>query len=266
MTQSPAQITRAQGFGRPADKAAATRGIVPTRQTAPVPPPQGTSPPAPTNKPPVPAAAATDSRSELDRYLDQADPTGLAGPEVKFSKDGVFTRRDTEEKLDGQSLWVAHFDQTMAGYRKLQQGQPPAAVVHPLLDPNFKMPNRTTLGDNDELEWEVRDGKPVDPWQPVNYLPIEHAETHELLCFVTSSKGGLKAVARLVKHCKRVCATDEDFLPLVQLKPGGYDHPNKQFGWVHEPIFAVCGRISRGDAARPEPSGGAVMDDQIPFS
>jgi hypothetical protein len=163
-------------------------------------------------------------------------------------------------------MWAAHFDQMMTGYRRFHgQGQPPTVVMRLAFDPDFKMPDRATLGDTDESEWEVVDGKPQDPWQLTNYLPLEHAETHELLCFVTSSRGGIKAVSRLLKHCKRVSRTDADFLPLVQLKTGGYDHPNKQFGWVHEPIFAVCGRISRGDAAQPEPSGDALVNDEIPF-
>jgi hypothetical protein len=267
MTQTPEQINRAQGFGRPANKPAATRSVVPTRQTAPVPATRKAPPPAPANKPSVPATIAADDRSELDKYLDMADPTGLAGTPIKFTKSGEYTRTDTDEILDGQTMWVAHFDQMMAGYRRFHgQGQPPTVIMRLAFDPDFEMPDRETLGDNDEAEWEVVDGKPQDPWQLTNYLPLEHAETHELLCFVTSSKGGVKAVGRLLKHCKRVSKTDADFLPLIQLKTGGYDHPNKQFGWVNEPIFAVCGRISRGDAAQPNGnSGGAPFADEIPF-
>lgn len=267
MTQTPDQITRAQGFGRPANKAVATRNIVPTRQTAPVPSPQKTSPPTPASKPSGPATVTADDRSELDKYLDMADPTGLAGTPIKFTKSGEFTRVDTDEILDGQTMWVAHFDQMMAGYRRFHgPGQPPTVIMRLAFDPDFEMPDRETLGDTAENEWEVVDGKPQDPWQLTNYLPLEHAETHELLCFVTSSKGGIKAVGRLLKHCKRVSKTDADFLPLVQLKTGGYDHPNKQFGWVNEPIFAVCGRISRGDAAQPNGnSGGAPFNDEVPF-
>jgi hypothetical protein len=266
MTQTPEQINRAQGFGRPASKVAATRNIVPTKQAAPVPSTQKAPPPAPADKPSVLATITADDRSELDKYLDKADPTGLAGPPMKFTKNGEFMRVDTDEILDDQTMWVAHFDQMMAGYRRFHgQGQPPTVVMRLAFDPDFEMPDRATLGDTAENEWEVVDGKPQDPWQLTNYLPLEHAETHELLCFVTSSRGGIKAVGRLLKHCKRVSKTDADFLPLVQLKTGGYDHPNKQFGWVNEPIFAVCGRISRGDAARPEPSGGAPFSDEVPF-
>jgi hypothetical protein len=266
MTQTPEQINRAQGFGRPASKAAATRNLVPTKQAAPVPSTQKAPPPAPANKPPAPATIAADDRSELDKYLDQADSTELAGPPVKFTKSGEYTRTDTDEILDDQTMWVAHFDQMMAGYRRFHgQGQPPTVVMRLAFDPDFEMPDRATLGDTAENEWEVVDGKPQDPWQLTNYLPLEHAETHELLCFVTSSRGGIKAVGRLLKHCKRVSKTDADFLPLIQLKTGGYNHPNKQFGWVNTPLFSICGRVSRGDAARPEPSGGAPFNDEVPF-
>jgi hypothetical protein len=95
MTQTPEQINRAQGFGRPASKAAATRNLVPTKQAAPVPSTQKAPPPAPANKPSAPATIAADDRSELDKYLDQADSTELAGPPVKFTKSGdtrVLTR------------------------------------------------------------------------------------------------------------------------------------------------------------------------------
>jgi hypothetical protein len=53
---------------------------------------QKTSPPTPASKPSGPATVKADDRSELDKYLDQADPTELAGPPVKFTKSGEYTR------------------------------------------------------------------------------------------------------------------------------------------------------------------------------
>jgi hypothetical protein len=49
----------------------------------------------------------------------------------------------------------------------------------------------------------------------------------------------------------------------VKLKQGGFNH--RKVGWVATPVFAVVGRTSRGNAAKPDTSSAADMNDEIPF-
>jgi hypothetical protein len=81
---------------------------------------------------------------------------------------------------------------------------------------------------------------------------LQNTETQELFTFVTSSKTGRRAVGNLLRHYDRTRKTDADHYPLVQLKVGGFNHPDQRVGWVATPVFAVVGRIPRADAAKPE--------------
>jgi hypothetical protein len=170
-----------QQYGKPADKAAAVNSVVPTGRH-PLPPKAGAGAGAvtPATEPQLPAVAS--DRSGLDEYLDQADPSGMPGPPVKFSKAGDFTRIDTDEVLTEQ-MWIARYDHALVGLRRFHgPGVPPTQHMGLAFDPDFRMPDRESLGDLDQEKWEHLDGKPVDPWQVTSFLPLEHPETHELLC------------------------------------------------------------------------------------
>ena len=173
--------------------------------------PKAAAPPAKT--PSVPAVADTkasvpavlDTRSAVQRFCDEVDPVSIVGPMLKFSKDAAYVRTDTDEEISDQTIFAVHADQTVSGLIKFNgPGNPPDRHMGALYD-NYSPPPRETLGDTDESRWEIGlDGKPADPWQPTVYLLLENTETHELATFVTNSKTGRRAVAKLLRHYDRM--------------------------------------------------------------
>jgi hypothetical protein len=229
-----------------------------------------------TKAPAVPAVADTktalpavpDTRTAVQRFFDEVDPVSLVGPRVSFSKDAAYIRHDVEEALNEQTIYAVHADQAIAGVIRFNgPGNPPSTHLG-LLYENYMPPPRETLGDTDPSQWEIGlDGKPADPWQATVYLLLEDSQTHELMTFVTTSKTGRRAVAKLLRHYDRMRKSDPASYPLVQLKVGGFQHPDDRVGWVRTPMFAVCGRIPRADVAKPDTSGNhAEFNDEIPFA
>ena len=133
-----------------------------------------------------------------------------------------------------------------------------------LLYSDFRMPMRDTLGDTDASQWEEGlSGGPEDPWKSQACLVLQGVETKELFTFVTTSATGRRAIGNLLRHYDRMQKTNADEVPVVKLKPGGYNH--RKVGWVATPVFAVVGRVPRDSAAKPDTSVAADMDDSIPF-
>lgn len=80
---------------------------------------------------------------------------------------------------------------------------------------------------------------------------------------------GRKAVGNLLKHYDRMQRTNPGEVPIVRLRAGGFNHRDDRIGWVPVPVFAVVGRASRDDAAKPETpppdtTPGSDMNDEIP--
>jgi hypothetical protein len=56
---------------------------------------------------------------------------------------------------------------------------------------------------------------------------------------------------------------DAGSYPIVKLAPSGY--PDKRFGWVNKPVFAIIGRTPKNSAMVPDSSVATDMDDSIPY-
>jgi hypothetical protein len=189
----------------------------------------------------------------VQSYLDEIAPASIVGRMAKFAKDGPFVTHDDGAPMSDTVPHAALCDQTLIGRIKFNgPGQPPDRHMGLLYD-GFVMPDRESLGDNDESKWETGlDGQPADPWQHQVYLVLQNTETQELFTFVTSSKTGRRPVGNLLRHYDRTRKTDAAFYPLVLLKTGGFNHPDQRVGWVATPLFAVVGRTPRADVAKPE--------------
>jgi hypothetical protein len=207
-----------------------------------------------------------DTRDNVERYLDEAAPSGLGITRIKFTRDGKFIRSDTEEEIGAGIDFIAHCDQVLVGHRKFTgSGQPPSLIVGLLFD-GFVVTLTDELPDRDQAAWPIGlSGLPEDPWQLVNYLPVQNCDSKEVLSFVTSSRTGRNGVGDLLRHYRRMCTTHPGELPVVRLKTGGF--PRKQGGtWVNKPVFVVVGHTPADSAAKPDTSLSAQMEgDEIPF-
>ena len=222
-----------------------------------------TAPPAVTAQA---AVVLRDNRSYRDLYFDEVAPASIVGRMVKFSKEGTFITTDDDEEVSKDAEFAALCDETLVGWVKFNgEGEPPDRVMGLLYD-GFVMPQRATLGDLDEKEWdEGLDGKPADPWQHHIYLVLQDIKTLEMFTFVTSSKTGRRAVVDLLRHYDRTHKTHPDELPVVRLRTGGFNHKIERIGWVNTPKFQVVGKTNRASVTKPDTSVAAFIDDELPL-
>jgi hypothetical protein len=221
--------------------------------------------PAPTNGSAA-ALAVPDNRTDLQRYIDEIAPASIVGRMIKFSKEGEFITTDDDAAIGDDVDFTALVDQTLIGWIKFNgEGAPPDRHMG-LLYEGFRMPARDGLGDLDQSKWELGlDSKPQDPWSHQVYLVLQRGDSGELFTLVTSSITGRRAVGTLLRHYDRMQRTHPDMYPEVRLKVGGFQHKDDRVGWVKTPVIAVVGRTPKDNAAKPDTSLAADMNDQIPF-
>jgi hypothetical protein len=213
------------------------------------------------------ALAIPDSRTDVQRYLDEIAPASIVGRLVKFTKDGQFATSDDGTVIGDDVDFIALVDQTLIGWVKFgEEGEPPERHMG-LLYEGFVMPPRDSLGDLDQTKWEIGlDGRPADPYQHHVYLVLQRGDTSELFTFATSSMTGRRAIGTLLRHYDRTQRTRSTDYPVIRLKVGGFQHRDDRVGWVKVPVLAVVGRAPKhGAATPPDSSLAADMNDEIGF-
>jgi hypothetical protein len=212
------------------------------------------------------AVAPPDSRSGVQRYVDDVAPASIAGRVIRFNKDGKFVTPDDGAAVSDSVDYIALVDETQIGWIRFNgEGAPPDRVTGLLFD-GFVMPLRTALGDDDPTKWNTGlNGRPEDPWQHQVNLVLQRADTRELFTYSTSSITGRRAVGTLLRYYDRLRRSDVNSYPLVRLKIGGFQHRDDRVGWVKTPVLAVVGRTPKEGTAKPDSSVSADMNDEIPF-
>jgi len=207
--------------------------------------------------------AASDGRSFHAAYLDAIAPASIAGKMLKFTKEGEYQVVEDESTIGEDVQFIALVPETLIGWIKFNgPGNPPSREMGLLYD-GYQMPSRESLGDTDEASWEMGlDGRPADPWVHTLYLVLQRVDNSELFTFVAMSKTSRRAVGVLLRHYDRMQRTHSGYLPLVNLKVGGYQHRDTRVGWVKTPVIAAVGQIAGENAVKPPP---ADMNDELPF-
>jgi hypothetical protein len=221
----------------------------------------------PTVTAPVTSTAVTvpDSRDYRSRYLDEIAPSSIAGRLIKFSKDGKFVTNDDGEPISEAAEFIALCDETLVGWIRFNGDDTPPDRHQGLLYDGFVMPPRPSLGDLDEAQWPLGlSGQPQDPWQHQMCLVLQNVDSREMFTFSTTSVSGRRAVGNLLRHYDRMQRSGGNELPVVRLKPGGFNHRDDRIGWVPTPVFVAVGRAPRDSADRPDTSTAADLNDAIP--
>jgi hypothetical protein len=101
-----------------------------------------------------------------------------------------------------------------------------------------------------------REDLPEDQeWKPQRVLPLEDAETHEFVAFVSGSFGGKKAINALINATARAVKEGRgDATPLIRLAVGSFT--SKEYGKIACPSFEI---VRKPVTIKQE------MDDEIPF-
>jgi hypothetical protein len=217
------------------------------------------SPQAPAS---VPAPLAPDTRTPVQRYLDDVAPSSFVGDLVKFSKDGKFVLSKDGTPAPEEDF-AALCDQTLVGYIKFSdEPDTPPERIQGLLYQGFELPPRESLGDLDETQWaEGLNGQPADPWQHQMMIPLQSQKTHQFYTFATSSRTGRRAVGNLLRHFDRMRRIDAGAYPIVRLQASGFEHKDSRIGWVPTPSFLVVGKAAADTGVMiKEP-----MNDEIPW-
>src|SRR5262249_7372501 len=212
------------------------------------------------------AVALPDTRTGIERYLDEIAPAAVVGRLIKFSKDGQFITADDGEPISDVAEFVLLAKETLVGWIRFNEaGEAPDRHIG-LLYGGFTMPPRDRLGDSDESKWAAGlNGLPEDPWKHQIYLVLQNAESGELYTYIASSQTARRSVGHLLRHYNRLQRTHADEYPVVRLKAGGFQHRDERVGWVSTPAFAVVGRRPKDSTARPDTSRATDFDDSLPF-
>jgi hypothetical protein len=170
----------------------------------------------------------------------------LDGLLLKFAKGDWLAGPDGDLVEEGTQL-VAIMSEFKLGWQKWEDHKPVDDRLGRLVD-HYTPPPRNTLGDTDQVNWEEGDdGKKKDPWQRVNQLPLIARQAKTIYTFVTSTRGGIDAVAAL---CEDYAArANPGRYPIVALGVDSYLHSNRSYGRVKIPTFEV---IEYVDAVRPD--------------
>jgi len=214
---------------------------------------------------PAARAALANGGSPVSAYL-AAHGVGMSGTFFKFAKDGKFRKTSDDEEIPEGTQFVVIYDQIQGGWIKFMgKGNPPERKQGNIFE-GFVPPDRETLGDTDQSEWEVGlSGKPADPWQFQLLLPLQNVETGELYVFNTSSITGRRAVDNLIQACDRMQRTEPNDYPIIRLRIGGFQHRDERIGWIKTPAFERCGKAPKADLTAVTTSVAGDMSDEIPF-
>jgi hypothetical protein len=182
-------------------------------------------------------AVALPAANPWASYADAVAPETIKGSLLKFTKGDWFAGSDIVER---GTEFTAFVDEIHVGWVRWGDGAPTEHVMGRIVD-RFVPPRRDTLGDLDQTTWEVGpDDKPRDPWQFTNYLPLQDAEG-EWFTFVTGSRGGLQAIARMLRTYGRQLDLHANDNPIVAIDTGSYEHREKSIGRIKHPIFDING-------------------------
>jgi hypothetical protein len=181
---------------------------------------------------------------------------------LKFTQGDYVAGKEADEIPEG-TLMIVGMDTTQVGWQKWEDQRVVDECIGLLID-GFVEPAREELGDNDKSLWEADDdGRPRDPWSPVNFVQMIDAKDHsKKYTFTSSSKGGIGAIAKLCTEYGREIDRGRDGqYPVVRFDVGSYLHKDRSLGRIKFPSFPIVGYVDK-ETLEPvkDPIG-----DEIPF-
>jgi hypothetical protein len=176
-------------------------------------------------------------RDPYAEYADEVSSRPFDGDLLRFTKHGEYKAGQEQYEIEEGTRMILFLPGMKRGWVKWDDGMPVQHIMG-LVSERFKAPKRSELDDLDEDEWPELNGRPIDPWQTTNHLPMCDVEGN-VYTFITSSKGGLSAVGQVSDVYSRRKRMHPDEIPVVELLSRSYVH--KQFGETFAPVFKIIG-------------------------
>ena len=189
---------------------------------------------------------------------DEARERVLRGTLMRFNdwnwtkgKEAVPIEKGTRFVATGtNSAWARWAGGKPVEYRMKLSGKP--------------LPDRETLGDTDEANWEEGpDKKPRDPWQHTKFVYLIDPDSAEAFTFSTSSWGGREAVINLADAITRVRSAHPHAMPVVSLEAAPMV---TRYGRKSKPVFKIVGWKAAGEGVWEEQKQLPSQEpDELPY-
>jgi len=177
-----------------------------------------------------------------------------SGAFLKFSKGEWLLGQNDDEIALGRKL-AANMDELSIGWIRWADGKPAERRMG-LLAQGYKPETRDQLGYTDQEAWEVdqASGKPKDPWNFTNELPLADPETGEQMTFSASSKGGIGAIGNLCKAYGKEYRAQGGKVPILELGRDSYKH--SEYGKTYVPVLTISEWVENSSLATAPAEGG----------
>jgi hypothetical protein len=171
-----------------------------------------------------------------------------SGDFLKFSKGEWLKGQNDDEVALGTRL-AANMAELSIGWIRWEDGKPAERRMG-LLAQGHKPEARGDLGYTDQSQWEDDEtGKPKDPWNFTNELPVANPETGEQMTFSASSKGGIGAIGNLCKAYGKEYRQRDGLVPIIELQRDSYKH--KVYGKTYVPLIPIVDWVENGSIPEP---------------
>lgn len=180
---------------------------------------------------------------------------GFAGRRLKFAK-GDFLFGDNSEQMALGTKLIADVRSIRHGSVTWIDNKPDDSNMKLLIAGERPLP-RDQLGHTDRALWEVdMNGQPRDPVQAtmsIDFYPVDLGRPvtqADRFHFQATSYGARKAIQQIAKDFVEYAkfnggnACEES--PVVELSVNSYQHSNKAFGRIKEPVFTVTDWVVTG--------------------
>ena len=181
--------------------------------------------------------APVNGRDPFSDYSDEVSSRPFDGDILRFTKHGKFKAGQDQTTIDEGTRMIVFMPGLKRGWVKWVDSMPVQTIMG-LVAEGFRPPQRDELDDLEEDSWPALDGKPMDPWQETNHLPMCDTDGN-VYTFVSNSKGGRSAVGVLAKAYGTRHRMKPDEIPVIELEATSYDH--KLYGETLKPSFKIVG-------------------------
>lgn len=203
-------------------------------------------------------STAVAAQPGYDPYAAYGQEAAQGANFLKFSKGEWLLGQNDEEIALGRRL-VGNMGELSIGWIRWSDGKPAERRLG-LLGQGYRPEARDSLGFTDQTSWETdKEGKPLDPWNFTNELPMADPETGEQMTLSVSSKGGIGAMGNLCKAYGREYRERDGQVPIIELGRDSYKH--SEYGKTYVPVLTIVGWMENSGVPQPAK---ATEDDDAP--